>query len=755
MQNLISKNLGGGVFIFLILFATGLKSQVLTRVFDNNQGLVDLIQVMPSEKTPEIYLEEIDFQRILIDDENNKKQNPRFAVKTEKNITLKDGLWSEIGYDTMIWSIKFKAKASSLSFLIEGLRLSPASEMYIYSTQYNMIHGPIKTNNINDNRLVSDVIAGDECYITIIDKKESYKDIKLKIVSIGQGVLKKQSGSRAFQDAANCNFDIGCAIGNGWNNERDAVCQIIVNQSETCTGSLINNECGDLTPNLLTAFHCLDDFPGNGQVDQNEATNVNNWAFRFNYQSNNPACPGNSLNNGSNQWIVFTGSNFLSAFFDTDFALLRLNQALIDQPTIALAGWNRATIAATTATAIHHPAGDVKKISIDNNPLVAVAFQGGAADHWRATFDQGIVQFGSSGSPLFDQNNRIVGQLHGNQNNVCANTLQGQAFETCWCTTQSPSVGEYGKFDISWDRPGSAINNRIRDHISSNPGPMFTNSIRVPSLSVPNNLNYICNGSNSTITLNNPLPGWTVSWSVSNPGLFATSGGAQVSGNTVNAILRANNSQTSGSSVLTFTMTRNGCNTRTITRQLWVGIPAQPSTNPHGNPSIVMGVGEIRTINVTASSGASSLQGTWSASGAVSTNLSGPSQYKTYTGDYDGLGNFHVTTDNVCGNSLLKSGGFTVSGACTYCPRIRLNNPIDRIIKAEIPLENLPSDLRDNFENITGIFELINSHGEAVIKEIFKTNKHESNIDDNLSGLYFVKMSIGQISYMEKSIVVK
>jgi lysyl endopeptidase len=104
---------------------------------------------------------------------------------------------------------------------------------------------------------------------------------------------------------------------------------------------------------------------------------------------------------------------------NADFALLELNQTPDPSLGIFYAGWTRSGQPASSVTAIHHPKGDLMKISIDVNPVIAVSFFGGGPDYWRATFDQGIVQPGSSGSPLFDPNHRIVGQLSGYQNDIC------------------------------------------------------------------------------------------------------------------------------------------------------------------------------------------------------------------------------------------------------------------------------------------------------------------------------------------------
>jgi hypothetical protein len=81
---------------------------------------------------------------------------------------------------------------------------------------------------------------------------------------------------------------------------------------------------------------------------------------------------------------------------------------------------------------MHHPQGDIKKICQDTNSLSMASFNG--APCWRvSSWEQGVTEGGSSGSPLYDQNKRIVGQLFG-----------GQA--TCSFLFND----YYGRFDMSW-----------------------------------------------------------------------------------------------------------------------------------------------------------------------------------------------------------------------------------------------------------------------------------------------------------------
>ncbi len=107
-------------------------------------------------------------------------------------------------------------------------------------------------------------------------------------------------------------------------------------------------------------------------------------------------------------------------------------------------GWSRSTSPATQATGIHHPSGDAKKISRDDSGTINGSQWG--SNHWRVpSWDQGVTEGGSSGSPLFDQNSRIIGQLHGGESSCTLRTWD-----------------EYGKLDVSWIGGGTAAT-RLRD----------------------------------------------------------------------------------------------------------------------------------------------------------------------------------------------------------------------------------------------------------------------------------------------------
>jgi hypothetical protein len=111
-------------------------------------------------------------------------------------------------------------------------------------------------------------------------------------------------------------------------------------------------------------------------------------------------------------------------------------------------GWDNSGNTPTSGIGIHHPAGDIKKISFENNPLISTTFGSCPPNsHWGVTtWDSGVTEGGSSGSPLYDQNHRIIGQLHGGASACGASSLSD----------------EYGKFSVSWEPAGSTSATQLK-----------------------------------------------------------------------------------------------------------------------------------------------------------------------------------------------------------------------------------------------------------------------------------------------------
>jgi hypothetical protein len=232
-----------------------------------------------------------------------------------------------------------------------------------------------------------------------------------------------------------CQVNVNCPEGADWLCQRDAVVRLRITQDGgqfLCSGSMVNNTAQDCKQLLLSSFHCAD------AVEENE------WALlkvRFNYEFFE--CEGVSSFNSH----IRTGVTFLTSSDDavgnningSDFLLLEVEDNVFDSWTPFFAGWDASGDGPDEGVGIHHPSGDRKKISTyTSSPSSNSSYHPGA--HWRVYWTEtdtnhGVTEGGSSGSPLFNQDGRIVGTLTG-----------GASF----CT--NPNAPDYyGKMSYHWD----------------------------------------------------------------------------------------------------------------------------------------------------------------------------------------------------------------------------------------------------------------------------------------------------------------
>lgn len=411
------KNLSITLSIFLLIF-TSAQAQI-------SQGGEPLFSKKSFSKSSEIStveLPKVDISKLMEEDagEASKDVPLRFAYPHDVDLNPKiSGKWFTDQNGDKFWLLALKSKgAKSLNLTFSDFFLPAGSKLFIYNEDKTDIKGAFTSSNNKKTRKFSTApIVGDKIIIEYYEPSVVTDNVSLQLAKVAHDYRGIYGLAKAFGDSGSCNNNVNCSEGDPWKDQIRSVAMItLANGTRWCTGALVNNTSNDGTPFFLTADHCV------GNRD------TSNWVFYFNYQST--SC--NNADGSLSQSI--SGSQLLKRGAATDYTLLKLSATPPASYNAYFSGWDATGVIPTRTTGIHHPRGDVKKISFDND-IASIGTYGSVPNsHWRVNdWDDGTTERGSSGSPLFDQNKRIVGQLHGG----------GAA-----CGNNFPDY--YGRFDLSF-----------------------------------------------------------------------------------------------------------------------------------------------------------------------------------------------------------------------------------------------------------------------------------------------------------------
>ena len=392
------------------------------------------------------------------------------------NTTIKNsGNWETLDNGQLIWRLRFSsegAKASALYF--DKFDIPAGAAVYVYTSDRKIVDGPYfrSDNPDGDEYMIGNIIGND---ITIeyvapmtksIDGSVSY-DNTIPIINIGEyGYVYRdeggfERGTRAdtgFGASESCEININCSVGANWRIQQRGVARIYVREGWSagyCTGTLLNNTSNDGTPYFLTANHC---------GPSATASNFNQWKFRFNYEASGCSNPASE---SSINYTDFTGCTKVAEGSNnggSDFYLLKLSNFTTENAIAVNAiynGWDRSTTAPTGGGAgIHHPSGDIKKISLFTGTPSTSTYNGGSDmtgasnAHWKVTWQNnsnditGVTEPGSSGSPIFNSDGRVFGTLSGGSSSCSASAFYRYDL--------------YGKMSFHWDNSANGSSNAYK-----------------------------------------------------------------------------------------------------------------------------------------------------------------------------------------------------------------------------------------------------------------------------------------------------
>ncbi|MEM1325434.1 MAG: 3-coathanger stack domain-containing protein [Bacteroidota bacterium] len=414
-----------------------------------------------NQDVPIVVMPALDFDQIKEEDIQDAAIGlpPRFGKKIEVDINLEDdGIWQTLANGDRLWRVSIQSKSAlSINLLYNSFYLPEGALLYIYNQDFSHIIGGFTArNNKSDGQFATGLVYGEIITISYYEPAEVQGQGQIDISDVIHGYRYIPSPDKAFGDSGNCNIDTACPDGNDWRDEIKSVALMLLNGTRWCSGALTANTTGDCRPLFVTANHCL------GSFDAVNNPNANTLSFYWRYES--PTCGGadGPTNLSTVGATILANSGNPGAVFVSDFAILDLTEDPVEEGyDVYFSGWDAGSAIPQGVVGIHHPAGDVKKICFDTDPLTATAYlndNGGTPTHWRvAAWNDGTTEGGSSGSPIFDLvSRRSIGHLSG-------------GFAACSGNIDNDEPDWYGQTFYSWLNNGATdARRRMKDWLDPN-----------------------------------------------------------------------------------------------------------------------------------------------------------------------------------------------------------------------------------------------------------------------------------------------
>ena len=432
-----------------------------------NEGVEPVIEPVTADVFGAIAgedLQPLDLAKLALEDArtDSKSRNGgwRFAIPTDGSWTpMTAGQWQHGADGRSMWRMRVSTSAdtSHLNFGFSEFWLPSDASLNVYRPDGLQQVGPYtEADHAVTGQLWTPILAGSDAVIELQVATADILRVRLVLSRISQGYRGFGAVNRQAK-AGSCNMDVAC-LGNSdsWNLPRGSVGAYTRNGSDICTGSLVNNTNNDRRMLFATATHC-----------GNSPANIASVLVYWRYESANCRTPGSAASgmviprpsSTSTGIAVLAATNNPfggggAASTRSDWELLELsapNEAGLD---LYWAGWDRRTAgsgveiclspplmpdpssAEGLCASIHHPSVDEKRITFLDRNMQVGNIASASNVHWTTfwagstpsnsppvlpnipapqptTVVSGVTEPGSSGSPLYNAQKRLVGVLSG------------------------------------------------------------------------------------------------------------------------------------------------------------------------------------------------------------------------------------------------------------------------------------------------------------------------------------------------------
>ena len=391
----------------------------------------------------------------LADRPTGKGQPMQYGVVIPQSFTVQDagrsdaGTWQTLPDGRWLWRLELRSPgAVSLELAFDRFFLPQGAELWFSSPDGSTVRGPwTDVDNPANGRFHTPLVWGDTALLELVVPAALRAQVSLRNRAVGWAFRDVMRGTSPYQSkSGSCNVDTRCPEGDPHREQIESVASYtFFDDAEpgtfTCTGQLLNNTAQDRRRLFSTANHCV-----------SSATEADSAVLYWKYES--PTCRavgsaanGTPIPRNGNSITQTGGAALLATYEPSDFTLLELRTAFPAGVEPYWSGWDRSGTTPPSAFTLHHPAGDEKRISLENDPLsvttVDVLFGRGrilpAGNGLRVLdWDVGTTEGGSSGSGLYDPQERVVGFLSGGAA-LCGNDLEDY----------------YGRLSVGWTGGGN------------------------------------------------------------------------------------------------------------------------------------------------------------------------------------------------------------------------------------------------------------------------------------------------------------
>ncbi|MDR0427446.1 MAG: T9SS type A sorting domain-containing protein [Dysgonamonadaceae bacterium] len=343
----------------------------------------------------------------------------KFHTHIERSV---DGIETILDDGTKVWRVGIKSDgAYSINLLFTEFEIPHGGKLFIYNINQSHIIGAFDyRNNSPEKILPVRPVAGDAIIVEYSEPADAEFEGKLVIGEVNHDYNDILRGSpNVDKSDYNCMPDALCSEAD--NSTIQSTVLLIINGNMTCTGTLVNNTNNDETPYILTAVHCLNETMAISRDMDFYIGRAGTIIAFFNYDR--PVC-GTKMKGTEEMSAAMTYPRVILE--KNDIALLELQEKPPHYYNAYYAGWNIDSNGNNQPYSnLHHPDASVKKFGKANKVITLSSIPGTTGSyfdklsHWKiSSWNIGSTYAGSSGSPLFDRNNLIVGGLTGGSS-VC------------------------------------------------------------------------------------------------------------------------------------------------------------------------------------------------------------------------------------------------------------------------------------------------------------------------------------------------